>query len=108
MYHKAKSNEVVFDYFNGKYPSKHLNNQIHYSKNVKWELEARQTKEANTLYRHKLREHQVKHNYSDEIHQIRGIVSQNDTRLPMGTRERLKSRTEELMELGGDIFDKIK
>ena len=64
MYQRKNKNEVIFDYFSGPYPSKHLNNQINYLENVKREMEARKTKVANTLYRNKLREHQNKLNYS--------------------------------------------
>ena len=107
MYHNGKSNEVVIDYFNGKYPSKHLNSQINYLNNVKREMEARQTKVASTLYRNKLREHQNKLNYNNELHRVRGILSQNDTRLPIGNRERLSQRVYELKKLGAKIADKI-
>ena len=107
MYHNGKSNEVVIDYFNGKYPSKHLNSQINYLNNVKREMEARQTKVASTLYRNKLREHQNKLNYTNELHRVRGILSQNDTRLPIGTRERLSQRVDELKKIGAKIADKM-
>jgi hypothetical protein len=107
MYHKAKSNEVVIDCFHGKYPSKRLNNQINYLNNVQRELDARQTKVANTLYRNKLREHQNTLNYTNELHRVRGILSQNDTRLPIGTRERLNQRVDELKKLGAKIADKM-
>ena len=107
MYHKAKSNEVVIDFFSGKYPSKRLNNQINYLNNVQRELDARQTKVANTLYRNKLREHQNTLNYTNELHRVRGILSQNDTRLPIGTRERLNQRVDELKKLGAKIADKM-
>ena len=106
MYHKG--NTIKYDYFNGTYPSKHLNNQITYFDNIKRELEARKTKVANTLYRNKLKEHQTKMNYVNELHRIRGILSQNDTRLPIGTRERLKQREQELKKLGAQIADEIK
>ena len=107
MYHNGKSNEVVIDYFNGKYPSKHLNSQINYLNNVKREMEARQTKVASTLYRNKLREHQNTLNYTNELHRVRGILSQNDTRLLIGTRARLNQRVDELKKLGAKIADKI-
>ena len=76
MYHKG--NTIKYDYFNGTYPSKHLNNQITYFDNIKRELEARKTKVANTLYRNKLKEHQTKMNYVNELHRIRSILSLND------------------------------
>ena len=30
MYQRKNKNDVIFDYFNGAYPSKHLNSQINY------------------------------------------------------------------------------
>ena len=42
---------VLFDIFNGKYPSPYLNKQIQYFENVKRELKAKQTKVANLSYR---------------------------------------------------------
>ena len=49
MYQRNNKNEIVFDYFSGVYPSKHLNTQIKYLENVQREMEARKTKVANTL-----------------------------------------------------------
>ena len=46
------------------------------------------------LYRKHLKEHQNKLNYISEMHGIRGILSQNDTRLPIETREMLNKRVE--------------
>ena len=89
MYQRKNKNIVMFDYFSGAGPSKHLNTQINYLENVKREMEARKTKVANTLYRNKLREHQNKLNDPNELRRIRGLLSQDDTRLPIGTRERL-------------------
>lgn len=108
MHKKVKPNEVIIDYFSGNYPTKHMINQINYFQNVKRELEARQTKQANTLYRNKLKEDQTKINYVNELHRLHGILSQNDTRLPIGTRERLNARIKHLKELGANIADEIK
>ena len=91
--------QVLLDIFNGKYPSTHLNNQIRYFQNVKRELEARQTKVASLAYRNKLREQQEKENYSNELQRIRGQLSKSSNRLPIGTRERLVKRIEELKKL---------
>ena len=107
MYHKVKSNEVVINFFSGTYPSKRLNNQIYCLNNVQRELDARQTKVANALYRNKLREHQNTLNFTNELHRVRGILSQNDTRLPIGTRDRLNQRVDELKKLGANIADKM-
>ena len=84
--------QVLLDIFNGKYPSPYLNNQIKYFQNVKGELEAKQTTVANLSYRNKLREQQNKENYVNEINRLRGDLSRNSNRLPIGTRERLKKK----------------
>jgi len=74
-------------------------NQLKYLEQVKRELEARTSKVGNISYRKKLRENQNKENYLTELHRIRGVLTQNDHRLPIGTRERLKNREEELKHL---------
>ena len=71
-------------------------------------LEAQKTKSASVLYRKKLREHQDKINYNNEIQRLRGELSKNDTRLPAGTIKTLKDRVEKLKELVGKIVDEIK
>ena len=92
MYQNKNKNQVFLDIFNGKHPSTHLNNQIRYFQNVKRELEARQTKVANLSYRNKLREQQDKENYVNELNSLRGQLSKNSNRLPIGTRKRLEER----------------
>ena len=47
-------------------------------------------------------------NYTNEVNRIRGILSQNDTRFPIGTREKLIQRVNELKKLGAEIVDEIK
>ena len=47
-------------------------------------------------------------NYTNEVNRIRGILSQNDTRFPIGTREKLIQRINELKKLGAEIVDEIK
>ena len=42
---------------------------------------------------------QDKENYVNEIHRIRGVLSQNDNRLPIGTRERLENHIKEIQNL---------
>ena len=74
-------------------------NQLKYLEQVKRELEARKSKVANLSYRKKLRENQNQENYLTELHRIRGVLTENDHRLPIGTRERLKSRDEELKKI---------
>ena len=71
-------------------------NQMKYLEQVKRELELRKSKVANLSYRKKLRDNQNKENYLTELHRIRGVLSQAENRFPIGTKERLKSREEEL------------
>ena len=99
MYQNQNKSQVLFDIFNGKYPSPHLNTQIRYFQNVKRELEARQTKVANLSYRNKLREQQDKENYVNELNSLRGQLSKNSNRLPIGTRKRLEEKIEEINNL---------
>ena len=47
---------------------------------------------------------QDKENYLSEIHRIRGVLSQNDNRLPIGTRERLEQRVKEIENLKYGAF----
>ena len=82
--------------------------QMPYFHHLKQVLEARETKAAATLYRRKLLEHQNKVNYVNELHRIKGMLSQNDTRLPIATRERLMNRQRNLHQLGHKIADEIK
>ena len=74
-------------------------NQMKYLEEVKRELENRKSKVANLSYRKKLKQMQDKENYITKIHRIRGVLSQNENRLPIGTRERLTQRSEELKKL---------
>ena len=70
-------------------------------------MEAQKSKSASVLYRKKLREHQDKINYTNELQRIRGELSKMGTRFPE-TRERLEARVAKLKELGADIVDNIK
>jgi hypothetical protein len=74
-------------------------NHLKYFENLKKELEAKKTKVANLNYRIKLKQMQDRENYLTELHRIRGVLSQNENRFPIGTRERLTQRTEELKNL---------
>ena len=47
---------------------------------------------------------QDRDNYLSEIHRIRGVLSQADNRLPIGTRERLTSRIKEIENLKYGAF----
>ena len=104
---RTNINDAIVNYFSGNYPNKYLNNQTTHQENLQRELEARKSKSADMLYRKQLKEHQNKLNYYNEIHKIRGILSQNDTRLPIGTRERLNKRIEELKNLKYGAFDSL-
>ena len=78
-------------------------NHLKYFEHLK-ELEAKATKVANISYRRKLKQMQDRDNYIDEIHRIRGVLSQADTRLPIGTRSRLLNRIEEIKNLKYGAF----
>jgi len=79
-------------------------NQMKYLEQLKQELENRKSKVANISYRKKLRQMQDKENYISEIHRIRGVLSQADNRLPIGSRERLQSRIKEIENLKYGAF----
>ena len=79
--------------------------QLTYLEQVKKELEARQTQVSNISYRKRLRQKQDKENYLSEVHRIRGVLSASDTRLPIGTRDRLKERIKQIKNLKYGAFD---
>ena len=79
-------------------------NQPKYLEQVKIELESRKSKVGNLSYRKKLKQQQDKENYLTEIHRIRGVLSQNDNRLPIGTRDRLTQRIKEITNLKYGAF----
>lgn len=85
-----------------------INYSQRYFKNLKDFVEAQKSRSSALLYRRKLKEHQDKVNYTNEIQRLRGELSKNDTRLPIGTRNTLKDRIAKLKELGGHIVDEIK
>ena len=80
-------------------------NQMKYLEQLKQELENRKSKVANISYRKKLRQMQDRENYISEIHRIRGVLSQNDNRLPIGTRDRLNQRLKDIQNLKYGAFD---
>ena len=84
-----------------------VNYSQRYFKNLKDFLETQQNKSAYMMYRRKLREHQDKINYTNELQRIRGELSRNDTRLPSGSIKHLKDRVEKLKQLGGQVVDQI-
>ena len=79
--------------------------QLKYLEQVKKELEARQTQVSNISYRKRLKEQQDKENYLSEVHRIRGVLSQNSTRIPAGTRDRLNQRIKQIKNLKHDAFE---
>ena len=79
--------------------------QLKYLDQVKKELEARQTQVSNMSYRKRLRQKQDKENYLSEVHRIRGVLSQNSTRLPDGTRDRLNQRIKQIQDLKYGAFN---
>ena len=79
--------------------------QLKYLDQVKKELEARQTQVSNISYRKRLRQKQDKENYLSEVHRIRGVLSASDTRLPIGTRDRLNQRIKQIQDLKYGAFD---
>ena len=79
-------------------------NHLKYFENFKKELEAKATKVANLNYRIKLKQQQDRDNYIDEIRRIRGVLSQADTRLAIGTRDRLTQRIKDIEKLKYGAF----
>ena len=79
--------------------------QLKYLDQVKKELEARQTQVSNISYRKKIKAQQDKENYLTELHRIRGVLSQNSTRLPDGTRDRLNQRIKQIKNLKYGAFE---
>jgi len=94
--------------FSTKHPNEHSKLSLKALENLQREMDAQQTKRAGILFRKKLLEHQTKTNYTNELNRIRGELSKNDTRLPIGTREHLNERIKHLKKLGGQIVDEIK
>ena len=83
------------------------NHSHQYFKELKDFLETQKTIAASVMYRKKLREHQDKTNYTNEIQRLRGELSRTDTQLPAGTIKTLMDRVEKLKQLGGKELDKI-
>ena len=103
--YKTDINKKISHLFSGSYPNKYTNNSLNYYENVKKELEAMRTKQAKILFRKKLMEHQDKVNYTNEVNRLRGELSRNDARFPIGTREKIIARVNELKRLGATIAD---
>ena len=79
--------------------------QLKYLEVIRKELEARKSKVGNISYRKKIKDQQDKENYLSEIHRIRGVLSASDTRLPIGTRDRLNQRIKQIQDLKYGAFD---
>ena len=54
--------------------------------------------------RNKFLQYRDKVNYQNELDRIRGYLSRNDTRFPIGDLNQLKKREEHLKELFKDII----
>ena len=104
---KNNINSHITTLFSGK-TNKYANYQLNFLEHLNKELEARKMKASRTLYRKKLIDDRNKENYYNEIHRLRGVLSQNDTRLPIGTRERLENRIKEIKNLKYNAFDDFK
>ena len=96
-------NDAITHLFSGSYTNKYNNNSLNYYENLKKELIERKMKKPRILFRKKLLEDQNKMNYINEVNRIRGTLSQNDTRFPIGTREKLIQRINDLKKLVDEI-----
>ena len=72
---------------------------------IKKQIEARNTRANSILVRKQLMAHQNKLNYNSELDRIRGYLSENSSRFPMGTKQRLDLRAAELKRLGAQVID---
>ena len=68
-------------------------------------LDARATKKADILLRHKILEHRVKQNYQHEYDRIRDLVHSKTIR--SDTEEMLEQRVKSLEELGAKAVNHI-
>ena len=84
--------------------SMYRDTQLKYLEVVRKELEARKTQVSNISYRKKIKDQQAKENYLSEVHRIRGVLASADTRLPIGTRQRLENRIKEIKNLKYGAF----
>ena len=85
-----------------------LNYSQQYFKNLKDLVEAHKSRSASLLYRKKLKEHQDKVNYTNEIQRIRGELSRNDTRLPIGNTRYIRKKDSKVERVRRRSIDKIK
>ena len=85
--------------------SMYKDTQLKYLEVVRKELETRKSKVGNISYRKKIKDQQDKENYLSEVHRIRGVLSASDTRLPIGTRDRLNQRIKQIQDMKYGAFN---
>ena len=85
--------------------SMYRDTQLKYLEQIRKDLELRKSKVGNINYRKKIKDQQDKENQLSEIHRIRGVLSASDTRLPIGTRERLENRIKQIKNLKYGAFN---
>ena len=79
---------------------------LHYYENLQKVLDARATKKANILHRKHMLDHMTKNNHRLEMGSLRGML---ESQAIHGINSRmLKSRIEQLQELGAKAIDQIK
>ena len=79
--------------------NKYRNMQLNQLDNIKRELETKRAKPQSIESRNKMLAYRDKVNYQNEIDRIRGYLSQNDTRFPIGDLARLRKRAQDLKKL---------
>ena len=84
--------------------NKYRNMQLNQIDNIKRELEAKRAKTQSIELRNKMLEYRDKVNYQNEMDRIRGYLSQNDTRFPIGDLARLRKRQQDLKKLVENII----
>ena len=88
--------------------NKHLLSNVHnyrqkYFDDMKRQLDARNYKAKDKLFRDKLLQHQIKTNYRNELDRIKGHLSMNSSRFPIETIENLRNKIRQFRELGKEI-----
>ena len=99
-------NNRITHLFSNSSTNKYANYQLNYFENLKKELEGRQTRKSNILFRKKLKESEDRVNRTGELSYIRGELSKYDNRFPILTLENLHHRAKKLKDLGAQIADK--
>ena len=88
--------------------NKHLLSNVHnyrqkYFDDMKRQLDARNYKAKDKLFRDKLLQHQIKTNYRNELDRIKCHLSMNSSRFPIETIENLRNKIRQFRELGKEI-----